>query len=97
MKHRFHFSSAILKVNCLLLLTYMTGIRSLVLGPLSEISGRSIIPQLSKLIFLVFNLTCGSARNLAELITLYLINWEVSHLFPYVYHTNISAAVLTKA
>lgn len=64
----FHLFSLKPFVHFLLLFFNITAIGPLVLAPLSEIFGRSIILQLSNLVFLVFNLAGGFARNPAELI-----------------------------
>ncbi|EKM53500.1 uncharacterized protein PHACADRAFT_259918 [Phanerochaete carnosa HHB-10118-sp] len=48
------------------ILAYAVG--PLVLGPLSEIYGRSRLLQLANLIFLIFNLVCGFAKTKGQLI-----------------------------
>lgn len=53
-------------VLSIFLLAYAVG--PLILGPLSELYGRTIVLQLSNLFFLVFNLGCGLSRTKSQII-----------------------------
>jgi hypothetical protein len=53
-------------VLSIFVLAYAVG--PLFLGPLSEIYGRTIVLQLSNLIYMVFNLACGFAKNPAQIL-----------------------------
>ena len=78
--------------------SYITAFGPLVLAPLSEIYGRSIILQLANLIYLVFNLACGFARNSVELIIFRLIRGlgGSAPIAVYISHYYLCAAVLTQ-
>ncbi len=53
-------------VLSIFLLAYAIG--PLILGPLSEIYGRTIVLQLANLLYLFFNMACGLARNKVQMI-----------------------------
>ncbi|KAK2751318.1 hypothetical protein FQN55_001053 [Onygenales sp. PD_40] len=52
-------------VMSIFLLAYAIG--PLLLGPLSEIYGRTIVLQLANLVYLIFNIACGVSQNKSQL------------------------------
>lgn len=63
-----HISSTILLqlTMSIFILAYAVG--PLILGPLSEVFGRTVVLQLANLFFLVFNIGCGFANTTTQMI-----------------------------
>ncbi|KAM6494593.1 MFS polyamine transporter [Amanita muscaria] len=72
--HDFNINSTALieMTTSVFLLGFAVG--PLVLGPLSEIYGRSRVLQLANLFYLVWNLACGFSRNTGQLIAFRLLS-----------------------
>ncbi|KAF8623256.1 hypothetical protein AX17_007502 [Amanita inopinata Kibby_2008] len=72
--HQFHVTNAVLMAmtTSVFVLGYSVG--PLILGPLSEIYGRSRVLQFSNLFYLAWNLGCGFAQNQSQLIAFRLLS-----------------------
>ena len=66
-QHDLHFQSSSLVILALSVFLLGTGVIPLIMAPLSEIFGRSIVLQSNNLFYIIFNTLCGAARSQNEL------------------------------